>query len=487
MSGKHIDNTASRRAFLTTTAGLAMGAALPTAAGAQGSQGADPELAQLQSQRRILLKGGVVLTMDRQVGHFANADVLIENGTIREVRPEISTSDVVTVDTSNRVIAPGFIDTHSHSYQGILRNILPNGRVDPDYNRDIIGKITPAYTPQDAYIGMLATALGMIDMGTTCVVDVSQVNNTPEHSDALIKALQDAGIRAVFGYSAGAAGAGMQHPQDISRLKRTYFSSKDQLLSLALGIGPDPKMFQVARDNDVPVVAHLRNTLPQRDDGARLKALWQAGLLRPGDEFIHLLHMPAEPLQLIKDSGCHVSLSTGIEMTMGHGIPAIQNVLDVGLQPSLSSDHAVTLSSDMFSMMRMTGVVQRYGVYEREKAGTQSAPKLLTCRELLEFGTINGARCANVDGKAGTLTPGKEADLLILKPDSIDIWPLNNAYGAVVNLMGPAHVESVFIAGRVKKWRGELVGVDLPHVLRLMQEARDGVLRRANFPLDLFS
>jgi cytosine/adenosine deaminase-related metal-dependent hydrolase len=322
-------------------------------------------------------------------------------------------------------------------------------------------------------------------MGTTGVIDVSQVNNTPEHSDALIRALQDAGIRAMFGYSAGVAGAGMQHPQDIARLKRTYFSSKDQLLTLALGIGPDPKMFQIARDNDVPVVAHLRNTLPQRDDGARLKALSHAGLLRPGDAFIHLLHMPPEPLQLIKDSGCHVSLSTAVEMTMGHGVPAIQNVLDVGLQPSLSSDHAVTLSSDMFSMMRMTGVVQRYGVYAREKTSPQSAPKLLTCREILEFGTINGARCANVDGKVGTLTPGKDADLLMLKTNSIDIWPLNNAHGAVVNLMGPQHVEAVFIAGQVKKWRGSLVGVDMPRVLRSMQEARDGVLRRANFPMDL--
>jgi 5-methylthioadenosine/S-adenosylhomocysteine deaminase len=341
-------------------------------------------------------------------------------------------------------------------------------------------------TDQDAYIGMLATALGMIDMGTTGVVDVSQVNNTPEHSDALIKALQDSGIRAVFGYSAGAPGSAMQHPQDIARLKRSNFSSKDQLLTLALGIGPDPKMFQVARDNDVPVVAHLRNTLPQRDDGTRLKALSQAGLLRSGDEFIHLLHMPAEPLQIIKDSGCHVSLSTGIEMTMGHGIPAIQNVLDVGLQPSLSSDHAVTLSSDMFSMMRMTGVVQRFGVYEREKSNPQNAPKLLSCREILEFGTINGARCANVDGKVGTLAPGKEADLLVLKADSIDVWPLNNAYGAVVNLMSPAHVEAVFIGGQVKKWRGNLVGLDMPRVLRSMEETRDGVLRRINFPVDLF-
>src|SRR5262245_62938005 len=130
--------------------------------------------------------------------------------------------------------------------------------------------------------------------------------------------------------------------------------------------------------------------------------------------------MPAEPLQIIKDSGCHVSLSTGIEMTMGHGIPAIQNVLDVGLQPSLSSDHAVTLSSDMFSMMRMTGVVQRYGVYEREKTNPQNAPKLLTCREILEFGTINGERCANVEGMVGTLTHSQEDVLLLLKATRID-------------------------------------------------------------------
>src|SRR6478672_11567514 len=476
------EHDTSRRNFLKASAGVVAAGAIPATASAQGIE---TELNRLQGSRRILLKGGVVLTMDRQLGDFAKADVLIEDGRIREIRPDIAASDAFVVDASNRVITPGFIDTHSHSYQGILRNILSNGRVDPDYNRDIIAKITPAYTVQDAYIGMLATALGMIDMGTTGVVDVSQVNNTPEHSDALIKALQDSGIRAVFGYSAGAAGAAMQHPQDIARLKRTYFSSKDQLLTLALGIGPDPKMFQVARDNDVPVVAHLRNTLPQRDDGARLKALSQAGLLRPGDVFIHLLHMPPEPLRLIKDSGCHVSLSTAVEMTMGHGIPAIQNVLDVGLQPSLSSDHAVTLSSDMFSMMRMTGVVQRYGVYARERSNPQSAPRLLTCREILEFGTINGARCANVDGKVGTLTPGKDADLLMLKADSIDIWPLNNAHGVVVNLMGPQHVEAVFIAGQVKKWRGNLVGVDMPRVLRSMQEARDGVLHRANFAMDL--
>jgi hypothetical protein len=179
----------SRRHLLMASAGLAAGGAaaqmLPAPAMAQDT--ADAELGRLQRQRRILLKGGVVLTLDRQAGDFAQADVLIEDSKIREVRPNIAVSDdVAVVDAANRIVIPGFIDTHSHSYQGILRNILSNGRVDPDYNRDIVGTLTPAFTPADAYAGMRATALGMIDMGTTGVVDVSQVNNTPEHSDALI-------------------------------------------------------------------------------------------------------------------------------------------------------------------------------------------------------------------------------------------------------------------------------------------------------------
>jgi cytosine/adenosine deaminase-related metal-dependent hydrolase len=481
---KHTSDTAaSRRTMLKASAGMAAAASLP---GATSAQSGDRELARLQSERRILLKGGVVLTLDRQIGDFVKADVLIEDGRIREVRPDIAVSAdaAAIVDAPNRIVIPGFVDTHSHSYQGILRNILSNGRVDPDYNRDIVGRITPAYTPADAHIGMLATALGLIETGTTGVVDVSQVNNTPEHSDALIKALKDSGIRAVFGYSRG-EGPGSKYPDDIGRLQQTYFNSKNQLISLALGAAPDPKAFAMARAHDVSVVAHLRNTLPQRDDGARLAALASAGLLRAGDEFIHCLHLPPATWKLIRDSGCHVSLSTAIEMTMGHGVPAIQDALDAGVAASLSSDHAVTLASDMFSMMRITGVMQRYGVHQREKTDPEHAGKLLTCRELLELGTINGARCANVEGKVGTLTPGKGADLVVLKADSIDVWPLNNAYGAVVNLMSPAHVEAVFIAGAVKKWRGALVGVDLAHVLRSMQEARDALLQRANFPLDL--
>src|SRR5712671_6296461 len=141
-------NNASRRAFLTASAGLLAGAAaLPAQVLAQTAGTADAELARLQGQRRILLKGGVVLTLDRQVGDFAQADVLIEDGRIREVRPNIAVSNdtAAVIDAANRIIVPGFIDTHSHSYQGLLRNILTNGLLNPDYNRDVQTILTPAY------------------------------------------------------------------------------------------------------------------------------------------------------------------------------------------------------------------------------------------------------------------------------------------------------------------------------------------------------
>ena len=122
---------------------------------------------------------------------------------------------------------------------------------------------------------------------------------------------------------------------------------------------------------------------------------------------------------------------------------------------------------------------------QRARRGEQNLPPLLTCRDVLEFATIEGARCAGLDGKVGTLTPGKEADIVLLRADRLNVWPLNNAPGAVVNVMDPSNVDTVFIAGKVKKWRGSLVGVDVPRVLRIVQEARDAVVRRSGFRRNL--
>jgi 5-methylthioadenosine/S-adenosylhomocysteine deaminase len=474
----------TRRRFVKAGAGLLAAAApvsaLPDRASAQDARTDDAELARLNGARRILLKGGVILTVDPQVGDFAAGDLLIEDGKIREVGPSIAVSDesAAIIDATNRIVVPGFVDTHSHSYQGLLRDTLPNGIVDPDYNRDIQNNISLHYEPADAYAGMLSTALGLLDMGTTTIVDVSQVNHSPEHSDALIQAMLDGGTRVVAGYSRG-AGPRSQYPQDVERLRRTYFSSSDQLLTLALGVALDPKIYEFARKADLRAIAHLRlNSEP-------VLALGRADLLRAGDEFIHCTHLNDAAWRLIKDSGCRTSHSPPLEMAMAHGMPSIQDALDHGLRPSLSSDHAATVGQDMFGMMRTAFELQRLFILQRRRNGETNTPPLVTPRQVLEFATINGARCADLDGKIGSLTPGKEADIMLVRTDRINVWPLNNAPSAVVNIMNPSHVDTVFIRGKVKKWRGNLTGIDTDRVMRLTREARDAVLRRSGFQVNV--
>ena len=472
---------ASRRAFLQSSAALAAAgaAALPGGARAQGAAAApNAELARLNGARRILIKGGLVLSVDRQVGDFARADVLVEDGKIREVRPDIAASDAAVIDAGNRIVIPGFVDTHSHSYQGILRNILTNGVLNPDYNRDIQTGLTPAYRPEEAHAGVLITALGLMDMGTTTIVDISQVSHTPEHSDACIQALKDSGIRAVYAYYRG-AGPATQYPRDITRIQRTYFNSQDQLITLALGTSIDAKLYALAREVGVPAVLHINNL------SAQILELGRAGLLRPGDEYIHCTHLNDEAWRLIRDTGGHISLSVEIEMAMGQGLPAIQEALDHGVRPSLSSDHGATVAQDFFSVMRAVFTLQHLQLFQRAFAGEQNLPRRLSPRDMLEFATIEGARCANLESRTGSLTPGKDADIVLLAADRISTWPLSNAPGTVVNLMNPSHVETVLIAGKVKKWRGNLVGVDQARVMRMAEAARDALMRRAGFQLNL--
>jgi 5-methylthioadenosine/S-adenosylhomocysteine deaminase len=178
-----------------------------------------------------------------------------------------------------------------------------------------------------------------------------------------------------------------------------------------------------------------------------------------------------------------VSLSVPIEMAMGHGMPGIQGALDHGVRPSLSSDVDVSMTQDPFTIMRSAFSLQRLLLLQRAKAGEENLPPLLTCREVLEFATIDGARCAGLDRKIGTLTPGKDADVVLLRTDLLNVWPVNSAAGAIVTLMDTSNVEAVFVAGQIKKWRGSLVGVDVSRVLRIAEESRQAVVRTSGFPL----
>src|SRR5438067_2337554 len=237
----------------------------------------------LQTNRtnRILLKNGIVLTLDRTVGDFENADVVIEGKKIVAVQPNLKAAAQI-IDASNTIVMPGFIDTHHHQYENILRSILADGLLagPKSYQSEIQAILTPAYRPEDANISELVASLSQINAGVTTGVDTSQVSHTPEHTDACIDGLVKAGRRTLFAYSQG-VGPATHYPQDIRRLRMRYFSSDDQLLTLAMGGGPDAKIWALAREVGAPIVNHIVG------NSDALEQLGRAGLMRPDNEYIH--------------------------------------------------------------------------------------------------------------------------------------------------------------------------------------------------------
>jgi len=140
----------------------------------------------------------------------------------------------------------------------------------------------------------------------------------------------------------------------------------------------------------------------------------------------------------------------------------------------------------MFTNMRAAFTLQPALANERALPSEKNSPRLLTSRETIELATIAGARTAHMDSKIGTLTPGKDADIILLATDRINVFPMNNVSGTVVTLMDTSNVDAVFIAGKVMKWQGRLVGVDLNRLRRMIDQARDGLLAHATYPRQLF-
>jgi cytosine/adenosine deaminase-related metal-dependent hydrolase len=330
----------------------------------------------------------------------------------------------------------------------------------------------------------LVSALGTLSNGTTCVLDWSQSQNTPEHSDASIAGLKESGTRAVFGYGFPVRGTpkwwedpGNQYPGDIRRIAKKYFSSADQLVTLAIAPSIVPveqgvECFKVAREVGARISTHIGSAPGQ------LEPFGQQKLMGPDCTYIHVRRTSDVEWKYILDTGGTISIAPYVEMIMGHSTPVLQACLDRGVRPSLSVDVETTVPGDMFTMMRTALAIQRELIFQRVRAGEKDVPKLLTARDVLEFATVEGARANGLEKKCGSLTPGKDADLIMLRTDRLNVMPFNNAAGAVVQSMDTSNVDTVFVAGKAVKRNGRMVGVDLKRVQRMAEKARDGVLAR---------
>jgi cytosine/adenosine deaminase-related metal-dependent hydrolase len=452
-----------RSVLVSSAAGLAAG--IGVACGSQAQQASPAAAAQ---GGRTLLKGGCVLSLDPKVGDFDVADVLIDGQKIAAVQPNITASAQV-IDASNMIVMPGFIDTHRHMWQGTVRNSLPNGLL-ADYMRDILGSVRAAMRPDDVRIGDLVSALGAINAGVTTLLDWSHIGNSPEHTDAAIQGLRDSGVRAVYAFGGGVGGPNNRYPDDIRRLRKQHFSSDDQLLTLAMAAGMSAGEWAVARDVGALISVHA---------GGALTGLERA--LGPDVTYIHCNTFTEQAWKMVASSGGHVSISCPIEMEMGHGIPPIQESLDHGIRPSLSVDVETQMPGDLFTQMRAVFTLQRMQAFARQRANDANAPKPITVRDAIEFATIAGAKANRLDSKIGTLTPGKQADVILLRADVINVAPINNAYLAVVQGMDTSNVDTVFIAGQPRKRQGQLVGVDLDRIRQQAQASRDYIVQKAGW------
>ena len=459
-----------RRTFLAG-AGLLAGAAgsalLPACASAPVPQAGTPGA-------RLLLRGGTVLSMDAAVGDFDRADVLIEGDRIAAVGPTLAAADAQVIDATGMIVMPGFIDSHRHIWQGQLRNILPDGTLG-DYLKSINTAARDIYRPEDVHVGGLLSAWGALNAGITTLLDWSHVSSTPEHTEAAIRGLRDAGIRGVYAFGGGTPGPGMRHPEDLRRLRAQHFNSADQLLTLALAAGLNPAHWRVARDVGAPITVHANGA-------GQLLPLAAQKALGPDLTYIHCCRLTDLEWSLIADTGGGISMSAPVEMEMGHGVTPVQKVLDLKLPASLSNDVETSVGSDFFTQMRTVFLLQRMLAFQRQQAGDKAAPAPMSARQVLQMATIGGARVNRLEARTGSLTPGKQADVILLDATRVNVMPLNNAWGAVVQAMDTSNVDTVFVAGRARKWKGQLVGVDLASLRRQAEASRDRIVAAAGWP-----
>ncbi len=454
-------------------------AAMPDGVGVQG--------------RRTLIKGGTVLSMDPRVGNHAVGDVLLDGTKIAEVAARIDAPEAAIIDASGHIVMPGFIDTHHHQFETALRSFLADailindGRPESAHNyyELILQKLSLGYRPQDIYINELFAGVAQIDAGVTAVMDVSQIHHSPEHSDAAIESLRAAGRRAVFGYFEG-WGEKAEYRGDAKRVREKHFSSSDQLLSMFMGgeiyLPGYEEAWKVGRELNLPIALHVVGTFGMQPT---FDELAKAGKFDPDCLFIHMTGMSDLGWKAAADAGAHVSIAAPIEMHMRHGTPPIQNVRDLGMSASLSSDVECTMTADMFTQMRGVLTLQRMLANELALQGKEY-PKLMSVWDALELATMGGAKGLKIESKTGSLTPGKEADIILLDATALNVAPLNHAPGAVVTLMDRSNVSTVLCAGQIKKWRGGIIGYDIPKLRAELNASRDYLFATAGIERDLF-
>lgn len=420
---------------------------------------------------KILLSGGCVLTLGAKTPNFTRADVLIDGGTVAEVGTGLRAREAEQVDATDTIVMPGFVDTHRHVWMSLSRNVgawPPSGGT---------GGAGDAFRPEDVYAATLIGLLGAIEAGITTVVDWSPIRPDDALVDSALQAHADAGLRTVFVRAArtGTEDQGSSAPA-IRGLMARLGDAAAPLTTIAFGshvpradeLERVAAEWAVARELGLRIHAHAD---PETSGPGAIAELARRGLLGEDVTLAHCSSLDDEDVAAIAASGASVSLAPSGGMAGGLVTPPIQSLIDRDIRPGLGVDEERITPGDLFAQMRATISMQHATVFDRKLAGKSGVPRLMSTRDVIRHATVDGARAAGLGPVTGSLEPGKQADIVMLRTDRPNIFPINDPIGAVVWGMDTSNVDRVFVSGRAVM-RGGVLDADVARARNLATVAR---------------
>lgn len=436
----------------------------------------------------ILIRGATIVTMDRQ-GDLPQGDLLVQGDRIAAIAPALVADDAEVVDATGCILIPGLVNAHMHTWQTALRGVAANWTL-LEYFRKMHAGLATAFTAEDLFIATRMGALNQLDCGTTTLADWCHNNPTPEHNDAAIEGLISTGIRAAFFHGTPKPDPKpgerpfweVPHPRrEVERLLQAH-QGKALLSIQAAVLGPHYSTLDVAlHDFRMARELGLIASLHQGGGPARTPEGWerleQEGLLGPHVNIVHGHALSDDQLERFCALGMSFSAAAESEMSQGHGHPLTGRLRRFGRAPSLGVDLESVLSGDMLTQARIALGIQRSldNVAHREVHGTIPSTSTITTREALSWVTVEGARMLQQLDRIGTLAPGKQADLVLMRATDLNMQPVHDPVSSVVFQASLANIDSVMVAGRWKKRAGRLLAGDLSGDLRKLRASGEKI------------
>ena len=439
-----------------------------------------------------LIKGATIVSMDEKIGDLAQGDILIDGERIAAVGPSLAAGDSEVIDGRGRIVIPGLINAHMHTWQTALRGVAANWTL-MEYFHHMHAGLATKFSPDDLYIATLMGGLNQINCGTTTLGDWCHNNPTPDHTDRALDGLLESGIRAMFFHGSPKPDPKpgqkpfweVPHPQsEVDRLRKGRLSDDNGKVSLGLAIlGPHYSTydvavsdFKLAREYGLIASMHCAGGAARVPDGwDRLRA---EGLLGDNNNIVHGQTLTDEQLKFMLEIGVTFSLTPETEMGQGHGFAITGRLLKQGGAPSLGVDLESGISGDMFTVARVAMAAQRgldNAQFRQEKGGIPETSTIY-CRKALEWVTTEGARMLKQQDRIGSITPGKQADLVVIKADELNMWPMHDPVATVVTQTSLANIEHVLIAGEYKKRDYKLLYPNLKPKMEALRESGARIL-----------